>query len=78
MVGFVLAFLLGLVVADHYRQDSSLTTYQHYHEEHINLIVENTNEKPIEAVFISETSDCLLYTSPSPRDAHESRMPSSA
>ena len=22
--------------------------------------------------------DCLLYTSPSPRDAHESRMPSSA
>ena len=24
------------------------------------------------------TDDCLLYTSPSPRDAHESRMPSSA
>ena len=23
-------------------------------------------------------ADCLLYTSPSPRDAHESRMPSSA
>ena len=23
-------------------------------------------------------SHCLLYTSPSPRDAHESRMPSSA
>ena len=22
--------------------------------------------------------NCLLYTSPSPRDAHESRMPSSA
>ena len=25
-----------------------------------------------------EYKDCLLYTSPSPRDAHESRMPSSA
>ena len=25
-----------------------------------------------------EVSACLLYTSPSPRDAHESRMPSSA
>ena len=25
-----------------------------------------------------KVSDCLLYTSPSPRDAHESRMPSSA
>ena len=27
---------------------------------------------------ILETYTCLLYTSPSPRDAHESRMPSSA
>ena len=25
-----------------------------------------------------ENMGCLLYTSPSPRDAHESRMPSSA
>ena len=25
-----------------------------------------------------DTIGCLLYTSPSPRDAHESRMPSSA
>ena len=25
-----------------------------------------------------ESINCLLYTSPSPRDAHESRMPSSA
>ena len=24
------------------------------------------------------SKNCLLYTSPSPRDAHESRMPSSA
>ena len=31
--------------------------------------------------YIKDFSDagaCLLYTSPSPRDAHESRMPSSA
>ena len=32
--------------------------------------------------FVRVTSEhgeiCLLYTSPSPRDAHESRMPSSA
>ena len=27
---------------------------------------------------INEVSCCLLYTSPSPRDAHRSRMPSSA
>ena len=27
---------------------------------------------------VSQIKTCLLYTSPSPRDAHESRMPSSA
>ena len=29
-------------------------------------------------VCMTMFDDCLLYTSPSPRDAHESRMPSSA
>ena len=28
--------------------------------------------------FYEDLKNCLLYTSPSPRDAHESRMPSSA
>ena len=28
--------------------------------------------------MIGQSIGCLLYTSPSPRDAHESRMPSSA
>ena len=34
----------------------------------------------VETVFLREVfrQACLLYTSPSPRDAHESRMPSSA
>ena len=38
-----------------------------------------TDNRPVEnaLVRISYTG-CLLYTSPSPRDAHESRMPSSA
>ena len=41
------------------------------------------NNKSIEVVAINDIVDvnylaCLLYTSPSPRDAHESRMPSSA
>ena len=27
---------------------------------------------------VTQFSDCLLYTSPSPRDVEESRMPSSA
>ena len=28
--------------------------------------------------YTRQYGTCLLYTSPSPRDAHESRMPSSA
>ena len=31
-----------------------------------------------ERIQFRELTVCLLYTSPSPRDAHESRMPSSA
>ena len=36
------------------------------------LVVSRNFETPEQIVA------CLLYTSPSPRDAHESRMPSSA
>ena len=32
----------------------------------------------IPAKKVTKFKPCLLYTSPSPRDAHESRMPSSA
>ena len=32
----------------------------------------------IRTTGVITASSCLLYTSPSPRDAHESRMPSSA
>ena len=32
----------------------------------------------VKGTFVGTTTDCLLYTSPSPRDATLSRMPSSA
>ena len=32
----------------------------------------------LEPVICAEIMDCLLYTSPSPRDKRQSRMPSSA
>ena len=35
-------------------------------------------EKTAEAYAEAEAKACLLYTSPSPRDVEESRMPSSA
>ena len=37
------------------------------------IILKNRNY-----LFVDGRYTCLLYTSPSPRDAHESRMPSSA
>ena len=37
-----------------------------------------TYDLPDRLLGIIWKGNCLLYTSPSPRDAHESRMPSSA
>ena len=38
-----------------------------------NIILDDTGK-----VTVAEKKFCLLYTSPSPRDVEESRMPSSA
>ena len=42
------------------------------------LIYSPTEKEKAEAEKERGFNTCLLYTSPSPRDAHESRMPSSA
>ena len=39
---------------------------------------QNTSQSSRDGQLRLERNSCLLYTSPSPRDAHESRMPSSA
>ena len=41
------------------------------------IIPDSSQEKPLEATVVS-VGACLLYTSPSPRDKRQSRMPSSA
>ena len=62
-------------------------TYPHFSSSDIKEVVKNSalhwalkqdepKKEPTEAMLLG--SACLLYTSPSPRDAHESRMPSSA
>ena len=40
--------------------------------------IDNLNEDDWNDLISTNLKACLLYTSPSPRDAHESRMPSSA
>ena len=42
------------------------------------MFVEKILKKLNYDILKYDAGDCLLYTSPSPRDAHESRMPSSA
>ena len=38
----------------------------------------NYSRKGMRFLFLNLVADCLLYTSPSPRDKRQSRMPSSA
>ena len=45
--------------------------------EHIGTILEE-GKGNIKRIIVTHTHNCLLYTSPSPRDATLSRMPSSA
>ena len=64
--GKVLAFTVGQIevyVNGILMDDSDFTT---------------TGTGTVTLASAANLNDCLLYTSPSPRDAHESRMPSSA
>ena len=56
------------------RENLSLAIRRHLNE----YLVGKDYFPGITEVFITNFNVCLLYTSPSPRDAHESRMPSSA
>ena len=49
-------------------EDYGLCTYEKHHKLKLYLYLTS----------MREYKDCLLYTSPSPRDVEESRMPSSA
>ena len=54
------------------------TTYQKRMQRKKEYIDSRIDEANIDTGIIVLLTGCLLYTSPSPRDAHESRMPSSA
>ena len=54
-----------------------------YHREHTIQnktlkVLESYNIDPAKITIFVNDQDCLLYTSPSPRDRQKSRMPSSA
>ena len=61
------------IVVDEARLSSELESYRNWLEENTEkayLIAQEARSKGLDF--------CLLYTSPSPRDVEESRMPSSA
>ena len=55
--------------------DDLRPTMNSYNYENEKMITPYMDKLASEGV---QFNNCLLYTSPSPRDAHESRMPSSA
>ena len=54
----------------------NLTTVLEQAKDHVKEIIKETKKEI--AVIEDPPSTCLLYTSPSPRDKRQSRMPSSA
>ena len=44
----------------------------------VSIIMGSTSDLPVMEKACKWLNDCLLYTSPSPRDRQKSRMPSSA
>ena len=49
-----------------------------YPNAHCELDFRNPYELAVATILSAQCTDCLLYTSPSPRDKRQSRMPSSA
>ena len=61
-----------VITNDYPPKKGGISTYIKSFEDHLNF------ETVIYAPNWAEGDNCLLYTSPSPRDVEESRMPSSA
>ena len=57
---------------------NNLTVQQGYQQSFWNSLINSNEEFNMDITFYPNPTICLLYTSPSPRDATLSRMPSSA
>ena len=61
-----------------YDRETNTTINQKAYKAVLKMQKENTFMRRISNIFRRKASTCLLYTSPSPRDKRQSRMPSSA
>ena len=71
-------YIEGKKTMDDVAQDKINSLGVHYDLSTLHLNFENENAKTELFEKNAMSSDCLLYTSPSPRDQRGSRMPSSA
>ena len=86
MLGFHLEQGVDQIIAtDNGSVDGSLEILQRFEGRGQLTLLEEAEHTHDQAIWVSRMARmaasmgaCLLYTSPSPRDAHESRMPSSA
>ena len=69
-------FVVGIDMRGHGR--STIGTEPYSHKLVADDVILVADEIGLDKFYVVGHSACLLYTSPSPRDAHESRMPSSA
>ena len=60
------------------RRDDPLVEALHALGEPVYVVDANPTAECIARILYEQVRDCLLYTSPSPRDRQKSRMPSSA
>ena len=70
-----------IFAGSHAEDDNSMVVIMHYDDKEGLMAFKNDEELTKarqEAGALTETTVCLLYTSPSPRDFEASRMPSSA
>ena len=77
-------FAGGVLVAELAEQALSAIGFSRHTTEDRKIVNENTARSKVLTVHLKgveravHTLNCLLYTSPSPRDKRQSRMPSSA
>ena len=74
--GFCAGVVRAIDILDQLLEEADGEVYVFHEIVHNRYVVEGFQARG--AVFIDQISDCLLYTSPSPRDGLLCRMPSSA
>ena len=70
--------LVDVLVVDHHLADVRAQVVAQGAQDDVVFLVDQERPLALGGRLLDRVPDCLLYTSPSPRDKRQSRMPSSA